>query len=138
MEPDQARELLRRRIDAYSDELCDQAMRMLDQLTALRESVDQTETRPAVDAALVAFVAACRKVAFDHAFFGSLPGPRPQSRLIAAQDQAAVDAVVDGLDSLQQLFNRHAEFQEWVDATNNAREYRAAATYVQHARVTLT
>jgi hypothetical protein len=137
VDADQARELLRRRVDAYSDELCDKAMRMLDQLTALRESVE-TETRPAIDAALDAFVAACRKVSFDHSFFGSRPGPRPQSRLIATRDQAAVDAVVDGLDSLQQLFNTHAEFQEWVDANNNAMEYRAAATYVQHARVTLT
>jgi hypothetical protein len=137
VDADQARELLRRRVDAYSDELCDKAMRMLDQLTALRESVG-TETRPAVDAALDAFVAACRKIAFDHAFFGSRPGPRPQSLLVAASDQEAVDAVVDGLDSLQQLFNTHAEFQEWVDANNNAMEYRAAATYVQHARVTLT
>lgn len=137
MEADQARELLRRRVDAYSDELCEQMMRMLDRLLTLRESVDRTQTRPAVDAALDAFVAACREVAFDHSFHAR-PGPRPQPLPIAAPDHAAVDALIDDLDSLQQLLNRHAEFQEWVDANNNAMAYRAAATYVQHARVTLT
>ncbi|WP_112270372.1 hypothetical protein [Lentzea terrae] len=137
MEPDQARKLLQRRVDAYADELCDKMMRMLDQLTALRESVDQDTTRPAVDAALALFVAACRNVAFDHSF-DSRPGPRPQPQLIATPDRAAVDAVVDRLDSLQRLCDQQGEFQEWVDALNNARRYWAAATYVQHTRVTLT
>ena len=136
MAPDQARTLLQRRVDAYADELCDQMMRMLDQLTALRESVGPG-TRPAVDAALALFVAACRNVAFDHSF-DARPGPRPQPRLVAAPDQAAVDAVVDGLDELQRRCHQQGDFQEWVDALNNARAYWAAATYVQHARVTLT
>jgi hypothetical protein len=46
--------------------------------------------------------------------------------------------VIDDLDSLQQLLDQHAEWQEWVDANNNAITLRAAATYVQHTRVTLT
>ena len=137
MDPDQARELLRRRVDAYSDDLCDKTMQMLDRLLALRSSVDPA-TGPAVDAALDAFVAACRKVAFDHSFDRERAGPRPQSGLVAAQDQAAVDEVVDGLDALQQLLGKQAEWQDWVDAHNNAISYRQAATYVQHARVTLT
>jgi hypothetical protein len=137
VDPDRARELLRRRVDAYSDGLCDRTMQVLDRLLALREPVDQSETRPAIDAALDAFVAACRMVAFDHSF-NSWPGPRPQPLPIAAHDHAAVDAVIDDLDSLQQLINTNAEAQEWCDANNNARAYRAAATYVQHARVILT
>ena len=136
MDPSQARALLQRRVDAYSDELCDKMMRMLDRLVALHPSVDDA-TRPAVDAALDLFVCACRSVAFDHSF-DSRPGPRPRPQLIAAQDQASVDAVVDGLDTLQRLCDQQGEFQEWVDALNNARTYWAAATYVQHARVTLT
>ena len=110
---------------------------MLDRLLDLRESVDQTESRPAVDAALDAFVAACRTAAFDHSF-NAWPGPRPQPLPVAAPDHAAVDALIDDLDSLQQQLDKHAEFQEWVDANNNAMAFRAAATYVQHARVTLT
>jgi hypothetical protein len=137
VEPDRARELLRRRVEACSDELSDSTMRMLDRLVALRDSVDRIETRPAVDAALDAFVAACRKVAYDHSF-DAWPGPRPQPLPVAAHDHAAVDAVIDDLDSLQRRLEKHAEFQEWVDATNNAMAYRAAATYVQHARVVLT
>ncbi|MFS8104350.1 hypothetical protein LFM09_45315 [Lentzea alba] len=138
MDPDRARELLRRRVDAYADELCDKTMQMLDQLVALRSSVDQSQTRPAVEAALDAFVAACRHVAFDRAFFDDRAGPRPQPLLVSEHDREAVDAVIDGLDSLQSRLNKHAEFQDWVDAHNNAITYRQAATYVQHARVTLT
>ena len=109
---------------------------MLDRLLALRSSVDAT-TLPAVEAALGWFVCACRNVAFDHSF-DSRPGPRPQPLLIATRDQAAVDAVVDELDALQRECDQQGEWQEWVDALNNARTYWAAATYVQHARVTLT
>lgn len=127
---------MQHRVDAYSDELSGQMTQMLDQLLELRSSVSSA-TQPAVYAALALFVCACRNVAFDHSF-NARPGPRPQSLLIAAVDQAAVDAVVDGLDALQQLCDKNGEWQEWVDANNNARTYWAAATYVQHARVTLT
>ncbi|HEX8865364.1 MAG TPA: hypothetical protein VF821_06860 [Lentzea sp.] len=137
MDPSRARELLQLRVEAYSDELCDKMTGMLDRLLALRPSVAPA-TRPAVDAALDAFVSACRKVAFDRSFFGTRPGPRPQPGLVAAPDLAAVDALVDDLDALQALLNKNAEWQEWVDANNNAMEYRAAATYVQHTRVILT
>ena len=137
MSPDQARELLRRRVDAYSDEVSGRTMEVLDRLLALRESVGPA-TAPAVDAALDALIAACRKVAFDHSCYHDQPGPVPQPLLVAAPDQAAVDAVVDELDSLQRWLDQQAEWQDWVDAHNNAITYRQAATYVQHARVTLT
>jgi hypothetical protein len=138
MDPDQARHLLQRRVDAYSDELCAKMLRVLDLLLTLRESVDQTVSRPAVDAALGAFVCACRKVSFDHTIFHTQPGQRPESLLIAEADQAAVDAVVDELDALQQHCDKQGDFQEYFDAHGTAITYWQAATYVQHARVTLT
>jgi hypothetical protein len=137
MEPSRARELLRRRVDADSDELCAEMARTLDHLLALRESVD-VATRPAVDASLALFVIACGKVAFDHTVFQFRAGDRPQPQLIAAQDQAAVDAVVDELDVLQGLCDRKGDFYEYFDANGTAITYWQAATYVQHARVTLT
>lgn len=138
MDPNRALELLRRRVDTFSGELINKTMRMLDQLVALRDSADEIATRPAVDAALDAFVAACRKVAFDDSFFHDRPGPRPQPLPIAAHDQAAVDALIDDLDALQVLLNKNGDWKEWVDANASAITYWQAATYVQHARVILT
>jgi hypothetical protein len=45
-DPARVRDLLQRRVDAYSDEVNDKMMRMLDRLLTLRESVDQVATSP--------------------------------------------------------------------------------------------
>ncbi|MEV6244434.1 hypothetical protein [Lentzea sp. NPDC051838] len=137
MDPAEVRELLQKRVDVSADELRARMLHALDLLTALRSSVSSA-SRPAVDAALVLYLVACRKVAFDHRVFHSRAGDRPEPQLIAAQDQVEVDAVVDELDVVQALCDKMGDFYEYFDANGTAITYWQAATYVQHARVTLT
>ncbi|TWP47992.1 hypothetical protein FKR81_30470 [Lentzea tibetensis] len=132
-----AGELLQRRVD--TDQLSGEVLRVLTQLVALRDSVDRLTARPTVDAALCELVIACRLVAFDP-WLRTDPEPLPEPRdvgVIAPGDQAGILVVVDALDALQRVVNRHGDGQEYFDAMNNARQLWQAARWVQRARVQL-
>jgi hypothetical protein len=115
---------LLQRIRAYGDELAVDLLRTLADFGRLHRSLGR---EPAFEAALDAYVTACRLAAFDPA-----PAARPFSG-----SGIAVPAMGEALSGLERRLLEAAEGQEIADAGNNAIQYRNAADHVARARTLL-
>jgi hypothetical protein len=128
-----AQHLLRQRVAAYGEALSESLLAALMRFGTLYAAA------PSVEPALAAFVAACRRAAFDRTLTDGGP---PVSLVVHdvpfdARDRATAAGLVVTLRDLERVLGEASDDQARVDAMNNAAAYAVAARDVARARIML-